>query len=340
MESEPRAARVRIVMRTHDRPVLLARALDDLLAQTYRDWELIIINHRGDRPGVDAVVRSVADRFPRDWKVVDSDHPIGRDAILNLGLADSRAEFIAIHDDDDTWAPDFLKQTVAWLDDHADDVAVAVPTEIVQERIDDGAVVVLSQEPIRPPFARISLFDLIHAAHVPPIGLLLRSITIESAGGFDESLSVLGDWDLILRLACIGPIGYASGETLAYWRQRPHSEGALANSVIDDLDLHRQTDRELRDRALREYVTRNGIGGLLYISRYIDEQFAASRHDVWVRAGEIESTLTARIDAQAAQLDAAILRYAHHYSLIPSLRRAARRIFPRRSRPTRAQRAE
>lgn len=319
-------------MRTRDRPALLARALDDLLAQTYRGWELIVLNHRGDRAVLDSVIRGRAERFPHEWRVVDTDHPIGRDAIIGLGIADADAEFIAIHDDDDTWAPDFLTRTVAWLDVHPDQVAVAVTTDIIQERIDDEGIVVLDQQPIRPPFARISLFDLIHSAHIPPIGLLLRRAAIEAVGGFDDTLSVLGDWDLVLKLASDGPIGYLDGETLAYWRQRPQSEGSLANSVIGDLDLHRQMDRELRDRALREYVSRNGIGELLYISRYIDEQFAASRHDAWVQARQVESNLNARLDEQNAQLEAVIARYTQHFSLIPSLRRAARRLVPRRSR--------
>ena len=340
METDPPAARVRIVMRTHDRPALLARALDDVLAQSYRGWELVVLNHRGDRTVLDSVIGRRAERFPHDWRVVDTDHPIGRDAIIGLGVADSQVEFTAIHDDDDTWAPDFLSRTVAWLDAHPDQLAVAVTTDIVKERIDDDGIVVLDEQAIRPPFARISLFDLIHAAHIPPIGLLFRRTAIEDVGGFDDSLSVLGDWDLVLRLACAGPIGYLDGETLAFWRQRPLSEGALANSVIGDLDLHRQTDRELRDRALREYVERNGIGGLLYVARYVDEQFAATRHDAWVRAREIESHLGTRMDAHAAQLEAAIARHTHHNALIPSLRRAARRILPARRRPSGAQAGE
>jgi len=340
LETDPPAARVRIVMRTHDRPTLLARALDDLLAQSYRGWDLIVLNHRGDRAALDAVLQDRAQGFPHHWAVVDTDHPIGRDAIIGLGLDDSNAEYIAIHDDDDTWAADFLRSTVAWLDQHPDQVAVAVPTDIVKERIDEDGIVVLDQQSIRPPFGRISLFDLILAAHIPPIGLLYRRAAIEAIGGFDDSLSVLGDWDVMLRLAGSGPIGYLEGETLAFWRQRPLSEGALANSVIGDLDLHRQTDRELRDRALREYVERNGIGGLLFVARYVDEQFAASRHDSWARAREIESHLSTRIDEQSAQMEARIIRYIEHYAVIPSLRRAARRIFPFGRRPRGAQPAE
>jgi len=322
---------VRIVVRTHDRPQLLARALDDILEQSYQDWQMIILNHRGDREVLDDVVKARADRFPHRCLILDTDHPIGRDAIIGLGIVDSQDDYIAIHDDDDTWAQDFLSTTVAWMDAHPEHVAVAVATDIIQERVDDDDVTILSQTPIRPPFARISLFDLVHAAHVPPIGYLFRRSAVEAVGGFDGSLSVLGDWDLMLRLAVAGEVGYLEGETLAYWRQRPQSEGALANSVIGDLNLHRQTDRELRDRALREYIERNGIGGLLYTARYTDELYAESRHEAWMRAREIEAHVTERIEEQTKHLETLIAEYAHHYSVFPSLRRALGRVFhPRR----------
>src|SRR5829696_987458 len=130
LDTDPLAARVRIVLRTHDRPTLLARALDDILAQSYRRWELTVVNHRGDRAAVESILQARAEGFPRPWRMIDSDHPVGRDAILNLGIEGSETDFIAVHDDDDTWAPDFLTSTVEWLDGHPDEVAVAVTTEI------------------------------------------------------------------------------------------------------------------------------------------------------------------------------------------------------------------
>jgi len=55
---------------------------------------------------------------------------------------------------------------------------------------------------------------------------------------------------------------------------------------------------------------------------------------------EIESHLSTRIDEQSAQMEARIIRYIEHYAVIPSLRRAARRIFPFGRRPRGAQPAE
>ena len=96
------------------------------------------------------------------------------------------ADGLAFVDSDDTLSKVF--HALKWS--LPTDVAVAVATEIVQERIDGEAVVELSRQSIRPPFSHISLFDLILAAQVPPIGLLFRRTAIGAVGGFDESLSV------------------------------------------------------------------------------------------------------------------------------------------------------
>ena len=98
----------------------------DTLARSYLDQGVTFDYAGEERPfPLDAVPRVIS---AHEWQVIDSDHPIGRDAILNLGVSGSKAEFLVLHDDDDTWAPDFLSRTVAWLDENPDQVAVAVPT--------------------------------------------------------------------------------------------------------------------------------------------------------------------------------------------------------------------
>ena len=47
---------VAIVMRTYERPVLLARAIANVQNQTFSDWEPIIVNNGGDPSGVESVV--------------------------------------------------------------------------------------------------------------------------------------------------------------------------------------------------------------------------------------------------------------------------------------------
>ena len=336
-----------IAVRTKNRPRLFERAIDDVLAQTSSAWRLLVINDGGERTPVDAVIEARLARFPTPPEVIEGDHPIGRDALFALALEHTTGEYLAIHDDDDTWSPDFLERTSAWLHDHPDHGAVAVSTQVVLEEITDAGIVQLSRFPLEIPHDTLSLFDLILGNRIPPIGMLLRRRTAEEVGGFDDTLSVLGDWDLTRRLATRAPIGYLGGAPLAFWHQRPNGTGDAANSVHGDRQLHHQTDRLLRDRAIRDYISAHGTGELLYVSRLVDERVAAtenaltqrlsaSRHAVEVRVQELQQNLDDRapsMDELVARIDVIVHRHTQYHSAAATLSRfAARLMHPRRRR--------
>lgn len=344
-QQTPREARpVTIVLRTKDRPELFARAIDDVLAQTSTGWNLLVINDGGDHAPVEATIEARSNRFPVAPDVIRIEHSVGRDGILNVALERVKSDYIAIHDDDDTWAPEFVEQTVAWLDARPDAGAVAVSTEIVLERITDQGIVELSRSPISIPHDTLSLFDLVLGNRIPPIGMVFRRTTAVSVGGFDESLSVLGDWDFTLRVATRTPVGYIAGPALAFWHQRPGSVGAAANSVHGELQLHMQTDRLLRDRALRAYIADHGVGGLLFISRFVDERVAATEDALTQRISAAEHAISERISAgeqaaaeaavdraqdtlesQLARIDDIVHRHVQYHSVVATVRRFAQR---------------
>jgi glycosyltransferase involved in cell wall biosynthesis len=196
----------------------------------------------------------------------------GMEAASNQGVGAVEAEFVAVHDDDDTWHPAFLERTVAHLR-ATDDVAVAVRTEIVRERIDGDAVVEVGREVFEPDVHSFTLFELLRANRVVPISLLYRLSLHEEIGPFREDLPVVGDWEFNLRLAQSGrPSGFLDGEPLAFWHHRERAEGAEANSVLDRADEHRDHDLEVRDAALRDYVRQHGAGGLLYVTKYFQRE--------------------------------------------------------------------
>jgi glycosyltransferase involved in cell wall biosynthesis len=56
--------KIAVVMRTYERPVLLARAIASVQLQTFTDWELVVVNNGGQPAGVDAVVRTAMNATP------------------------------------------------------------------------------------------------------------------------------------------------------------------------------------------------------------------------------------------------------------------------------------
>lgn len=265
-------ARVAIVMRTKDRPLLLRRALADVARQTFMDWHLVVVNDVGAREPVDALVAGLDADVAARVEVLHREASQGMESASNAGIAASNSEFCCIHDDDDTWDPRFLERTVAHLDAHPGEAAVVARAQVVNEEVRGEQVVETGREDFWPELVAISLSDLLRTNRFVPIQVLYRRSVHESVGMFREDLPVVGDWDFHLRLAQAFRIGLID-DVLAFWHhRRAHDAGALANSVLAE-EHHQRADLLVRDEALKAHVAEHGMGDLLYLTRYLQGEF-------------------------------------------------------------------
>lgn len=262
-----------IVVRTKNRPTLLARALDDVLAQTEQSWFLVIVNDGGDPRPVDALVAERSEQFGHRVSVLHNALSSGMEAASNQGILHNASEFVAIHDDDDTWHPQFLERTGSWLAAHAEASAVAVRTEIVWETITPQGIRTDDTEVFLPALTQVTLFDLLRFNVCVPISMLYRREALVAVGLFSEKLPVAGDWECHVRLATHADIGFLGDEVLAYWHQRPKAAGDEGNSVVALGAEHRRFDRLIRSESLRAYVQADGAGLPLYLTRFMDDRF-------------------------------------------------------------------
>lgn len=273
---DPKSSRVGIVVRTKDRPWFLARAFDDISAQRYQDWTVCVVNDGGDAARVDAVVSALAPAVRSRVVVEHNETSSGRPAAANLGVRALRAEYIVLHDDDDLWSRDFLFETVRHLDTHPLDAGVVATTEIIYESPDargDGFGEV-GRAPFWPGMTLITYSDLLQVNRFVPIAYLYRRRIHDDVGWYRENLLAAEDWDFNLRTAARHPIGFLSGEPLAFWMQRKGVGGDLGNSMFVLAEEHERYDRVIRDEALREYVEREGPGLPLYLTRFIQDEVA------------------------------------------------------------------
>lgn len=311
------APSVTIIMRTRDRPALLGRAIASVCAQTFTDWHLIVLNDGGDPAATNQAVRAHAHELGGRVTPVDNDEPRGRAAALNQGIKAGSSAYIAIHDDDDTWHPDFLARTAAHLNATAD-AAVAVRTEIVWERIDGTEVTELGREVFCRDVQAFTLSDMLLHNRTVPISVLYRRAVHEIIGWYREDLPFVEDWELWLRLALAEhTLGFIDGEPLAFWHQRRDAPGELANSVIAAQSEHRRLDQLVRDEALRCYARDHGLGELLYLTRFVRDENDRLR-DVQRETNRLVREQGRRLD----RLDAAI----SDASLVSLARRRYRRL--------------
>lgn len=265
-------ASVAIIMRSRNRSLLLDRAIRDVLGQTVSDWTLVVVNDGGDPAEVDPVMDRYRAQLGERVHVIHHDAALGMEAASNAGIRASNSEFIAIHDDDDEWHPAFLERTLAHLAQH-DDAGVAVRTEIVYERILNGTIEEIGREIFQPEMQSVTLFDMLRHNRCVPISVLYRRSLHDQIGYYDESLSVVGDWEFQLRLLRHHTLGFLGVEPLAFWNQRREATGDLGNSVIVDDASHKLLDREVREHHLKRYAEQHGLGSLLYQTSYQQAEF-------------------------------------------------------------------
>lgn len=291
-------ARVAVVVRTKNRPVLLERALADIFAQTFGDISAVVVNDGGDTAAVDALVARYADLPGGKLLVLHHEQSLGMEAATNAGIRATESEYIVVHDDDDKWHADFLQRTVEFLDGHPEISGVTTRTDIVFEEINGSTITEVGSERFNPELTSINLLDMLTINRFVPISFLYRRVVHDQVGHYDEGLGAVGDWEFYLRFLQRFPIHLLDGEALAYWCHRPSAQGDMGNSVIQAWDDHTKFDRQVRESYLRQDIAGVGMGSALYLA-----ELAAKQERSLAELKDLNHQLLGRMDGLMARID-------------------------------------
>jgi len=186
---------VSIIIRTRNRPDLLANAVKSVCRQTYANIELIVINDGGE--DVEDVVRGLCKDIPVNYMAHESNR--GRSAAANTGLKAAKGDYINFLDDDDIFYPHHVEKLIAWIS--LKRVAVAYsnvlsvyfdrPPYLTEHCKRDELIYNIGFDPDR----------ILFQNYIPLMSVMFNKKNLDKTGLFDEDLSVFEDWDLWIRMS-------------------------------------------------------------------------------------------------------------------------------------------
>lgn len=180
---------VTIVIPTKDRPELLKRAIASVRMQTYKDWELIIVDD-GSRQSVQDIIEAFGDQRIR---CIRNERPLGGGAARNAGIRTASGTFIAFLDDDDEWLPEKIALQVRVLTDAPSDVGFCFTA--VRNRYGDHDETTTVPSGI----VDCSRSGLGWFKWFLTVTLLMKREVFDRIGYFDECLPSHQESDLVIR---------------------------------------------------------------------------------------------------------------------------------------------
>ena len=252
---------VAVITRTKNRPVMLKRAAESVAKQRFQDLVWVVVNDGGDPEEVDRIV----EQSPADLRkviIVHNPKSLGMEAASNCAIAASKSKYLVIHDDDDSWQPQFLAQTVEFLENPPVSSmrgVIAHAKRISEVIIDDEYIEVIDSCLYNEWVKTVPLYEMASMNMFAPISFLFSREVYEEIGGFDEQLPVLGDWDFNIRFLMKYDIGVIP-EPLANYHHRDHlKSGSYSNSLQGAISKHQMYEAIVRNRGLRQMNTDGGM---------------------------------------------------------------------------------
>lgn len=212
---------VTVVIPAYNSAHYIAQALDSLKAQTFSDYEVIVVNDgSADRDELERILKS----HPLEVIYLSQENR-GVSAARNAAIKIAKGEFYAQLDADDQWTPDYLDVQLGILAENPD-VAVVYPNATI---IRDGSDTTLEFMKISPSEGDVNFESLVRQKCVVMTCVTARMSAIRGAGMFDESLRSCEDFDLWLRIVRNGGrIVYHQRPLVLYRRH----EGSLSSDRV------------------------------------------------------------------------------------------------------------
>jgi glycosyltransferase involved in cell wall biosynthesis len=225
---------VSIVVPAYNTPdKYLEPLLDSVCAQTYPNWELVLVQASSDAARAEAIRRSA--RRDQRIKIVEVTENKGITGNTKIGVAVASGEYVATLDHDDTLAPFALNEVIAVLQARPE-VDLFYSDE--DKLSDDGRE--RSSPFFKPDWSPDMFLGVNYLTHF----LVVRKTLVDKVGGYREDFNGGQDFDLFLRLLDHKPVIHHIPRISYHWRMAP---GSTARDTKSKNYAHHAGRRALED---------------------------------------------------------------------------------------------
>lgn len=218
--------KVSVIIPTYNRAEYLNKAIASVLAQTFEDFELLIVDDCSS-DNTSRVVENITDTRIR---YIRNNSNRGIAAVRNIGIKNTRGEYIAFLDDDDEWLPTKLEIQVRMLEPGSAKLG-AIYTGVVSINTTSNKVVKINI----PRYRGNILKNLLLQNFIVTSSVVLKKRCFEEVGLFDEKIVYAEDYDMWIRISKEFEFDYVKDQLVKY---RVHQNSISGNytAVISGLE--------------------------------------------------------------------------------------------------------
>jgi len=219
---------VTVIVPTYNRPEFLIRALQSIVKQTFKDFEVVVVNDCGIQ------IEKVVNLFSHLIAIrsVRNEQNIGLAASRNVGLSLARGKYISYLDDDDAYYSDHLSKLVEAMESSNFHVVYSDAHRAVQKKF--GSIYKTVSKDVFYSFDFSN--ELILKQNITPVTCIMhKKSCIDAVGYFDENLHAHEDWDLWVRMSRIFPFKHIKKVTCEFtWRDDGTSMTIAKKKIMDE----------------------------------------------------------------------------------------------------------
>lgn len=233
--------KVSICIPTYNRKKYLKETIDSILAQTYKDYEIVIVDD-GSTDGTEDMIKELGIPVTYHWQQNSGDA-----AARNKLIEYAHGQYISFVDSDDLLLPDAVEKMVGVMEEEGGDVVVYGPYFRIDE---NGKIYGRCKRKLRS--GRITKY-LFQTILVHSCGSMFPKKLLDDSAGFDTSLNVCSDYDFWLRLSMKCRFIALPAPT---FKRRRHSKNLSKLSFEKCLAEFRVLERFYFEKGGNEFVPR------------------------------------------------------------------------------------